>query len=295
MSNETQTTLGVGLHYGVPAAVYHADPCPAPSISSGIAQIILESSPAHAALDHPRITPGPRSATNKPMRFGSLVHAYVSGEESEIVIGEYSDFRKNEAKEWRDGVADSGRVPILRHEFYSQRGTISAIMEKSGNGCDNKPFASRGQSEVTAIWKEGDVFCRARFDRLVIDADGFTADIWDWKTTGDISEAAIRRRIEDSWYFMRAAFYVRGLNALMPSLGGRVSFFWCFVETTPPHAVRRIPLCEAWKQWGDAMASRAILSFGDCLKKGEWKDPMDGLTLSLAPSDWFTRKMEELS
>lgn len=229
------------------------------------------------------------------MRLGSFVHAYLSGEESEIAIGDYDDFRKNEAKEWRDSVTASGRTPILRHEFDKSKGAVQAILEKAGNGCDNKPFASHGQSEVTAIWKEHGVYCRARFDRLVVDPDGFTADIWDWKTTADVSDAAIKRRIEDDWYFMRAAFYQRGLNALMPELKGRVSFFWGFVESSAPHAVRRVPLCESWRHWGNVMSERAIAQFGQCLKKNEWADPLDGLTRHLQPNDWFIRKMEEAS
>lgn len=287
------TTLGVGLHYNIPASVYHADPCETPSLSSSIAQTLLEQSPAHAALKHPRISPGTKLDPSKRMRFGSSVHAVLSGDESEIVVGEFKDFKKDEARDWKALVIASGRVPMLRHEMDSQTGTVNALISKAGNGCDNKPFVSHGQSEVTVIWKEGEIYCRARFDRLVISPDGFTADIWDWKVTGDVSDESLRRRIEDGWYFMRAAFYLRGLHAVIPSISGRGCFFWTFVEDKAPHAVRRVPLCESWRHWGNIMSSRAIDMWSGCLKSGNWSDPLDGLTRNLLPNDWFTRKMEE--
>jgi hypothetical protein len=46
-----------GIYLDVAANDYHADPCPAPSFTQSIAKVLLEKSPAHARLAHPRLCP----------------------------------------------------------------------------------------------------------------------------------------------------------------------------------------------------------------------------------------------
>ena len=78
--------LGVGLHYGVPAAVYHACPCESPSLSSGVARTILDQSIAHAWHEHPKLGGGKKEST-AAMTTGSVVHSLLAGEDSDIEIG----------------------------------------------------------------------------------------------------------------------------------------------------------------------------------------------------------------
>jgi hypothetical protein len=289
MSNETQTRLGVGLHYGVPASVYHADPCETPSLSSGIARTILTRSLAHAAFDHPKLSGSGGRKPTKAMRFGSAVHAIQSSDESEIVVGDFADFRKGEAKEWRDAVIESGRTPVLRHEMEGDiRPMVDALVSKVAVGCDS-PFTANGKDEVTCIWKEGNVFCRARFDRLV--TDGFQFDIWDWKTTTDVSEEALMRKIVDKGYHIQAAFYSRGLRAIHPN--ARISFIFGFVESKAPHAVSRVCLSEGFMDLGERAASRAIAQWQQASAAGKWPEAAEGKTLQILPPDWYVRKFEE--
>ena len=51
--------LDAGIH-DIPPREYHADPCPAPSLSRSIAKLLVERSPAHAYAAHPRLG-GPRN------------------------------------------------------------------------------------------------------------------------------------------------------------------------------------------------------------------------------------------
>src|SRR5215831_5713580 len=41
--------------YAMPAAQYHADPCPTPSLSASIIKLICLDSPAHAWTAHPKL------------------------------------------------------------------------------------------------------------------------------------------------------------------------------------------------------------------------------------------------
>jgi len=285
--------LDVGLHYNVPASVYHSDPAPTPSLSSSIARVILSQSLCHAAHDHPRLSKTKGRKPTKAMRFGSAVHAIQSGDETDIVVGEFDDFKKNVAKDWRDSIIESGRTPILRHELEGKiRPMVDALVSKVAIGCDS-PFVSHGRDEVTAIWKEGEIYCRARFDRLVVDPMGFTADIWDWKTTTDVSAEALNRKIVDEGYHIQAAFYLRGLRSLMPSLGGRASFVFGFVESDAPHAVSRVCLSEGFLDIGERAVSRAIALWQQASAARRWPEASEGQTVKLMPPDWYVRKFEE--
>ena len=83
--------LSPGLHHAIPAKDYHADCCPVPSLSSSIARKLINESPAHAYLAHPKLGKGPNESTNS-LSLGSLVHSLMDD---------------NPEKDWELGVFDS--------------------------------------------------------------------------------------------------------------------------------------------------------------------------------------------
>jgi len=260
-----------GLYYDVPAAVYHADPCPAPSLSSGVLRTILNQSIEHAALEHSRIG-GSKRETTPAMNLGSVVHSLLAGESSDLVLGDFDSYRSAAAREWRTSIEASGKTPVLERDIEDARPIAKAVREKAGVGISNDPFASHGRSEVTTIWREGDAWCRARFDRLVIDPNGY-ADIWDWKTTSDISDRAIERAIAGMGYHIQAAFYLRGLAAVLPRYAGRLSFIFCFVETAPPYLVRRVTLSPTFQAIGRKKVSEGLALWQRAIATNDFRAP----------------------
>lgn len=260
--------LGIGLHYDVPAAVYHADPCEFPSLSSSVLRTLLNKSIEHAALQHPRL--GGRSRGGTPsMGIGSAVHAVLDGYSLSLSFGNYSDYRTTEARQWRAAAIVNGRVPVLQREFDQEvRPIADALVARAGHGCDD-PFKRDGKNEVTAIWKEDDVYCRARYDRLVVDPNGF-ADIWDWKTTTDVSPRALEKTIVRYGYHIQAAFYLRGLVAVLPEYAGRTSFIFAFVESAPPYAVRRVTLSSAFLAKGMKEVNAGIERWRHAMRTGDF-------------------------
>jgi len=283
--------LGVGIHYGVPAAVYHADPCESPSLSSGVARTILDQSIAHAWHEHPKLGGGKKEST-AAMTTGSVVHSLLAGEDSDLEIGTYDNFRIKAAQEWRDAVIAQGRTPALNRDLDDARFIVDSIKAKAALGIDNSPFVEHGRSEVTAIWKEGEAYCRARYDRLVIDPNGY-ADIWDWKTTTDVSPDAIQRSIIDHGYHIQAAFYLRGLATVLPDYAGRCTFVFVFVETKAPYAVRRVCLGESFMTAGRHLVGEAINQWRGAMESGLFNDPFAGQTITMPAPDWYIRKLEE--
>jgi hypothetical protein len=263
MSENTQK-LGEGFHYDIPASIYHADPCETPSLSSGCARTLIAKSPAHAALEHPKLG-GEKRESSDAMNTGTLIHAILNGSD-EIVVGFFSDFKTNVAKEWRNSCEASGKIPVLEKKYAEAKKVAESIRQRAALGVSNSPFNSvHAKHEVTAIWKEKGCFCRARYDVLNVDPNGY-ADIWDWKTTTDISDHGIQKKISGLGYHIQAAFYLRGLETLLPKYRGRTSFIFVFAEINPPYAVRRVVLRPSYYQKAGADVNQAINLWAHCIE-----------------------------
>lgn len=265
----TQSFLDAGIHYNVPASVYHSDPCLTPSLSSGAARTILEKSLAAAHREHARLG-GKRKATTEAMSTGSIVHSLLADNPQDFEVGVFDNFRSNAAKSWSDLVIAAGRNAVLECDLDEARKIAASVRANVCNGgITNDPFAPHGKSEVTVIWKEGDAYCRARIDRLIVDEFG-NADVWDWKCTNDITDRSILRSVVKYGYHIQEAFYRRGISAVMPS--ARISWTFAFVLNVEPYTVRRVCLSPEFLGAGKADVSTAINLWRRALETNEWPD-----------------------
>jgi hypothetical protein len=266
MSNETTQTLSVGLHYGVPASVYHADPCETPSLSSGALRVLLSKSPAHAAMEHPRLG-GIKRESSPAMDTGSLVHAILSGSQDEISVGSFADYKTKAAQTWREETRETGKIPVLAEAYEAAQKVADHVRRRCALGTTQSPFSSpSARHEVTGIWKDGDAFCRARYDLLEIDQ--YTADVWDWKSTRDISNRGIDKSIKNLRYDIQQEFYLRGLSILAP---GRVqSFVFIFFETVQPYTVRRAVISPSYRAQANRDITRGVTLWQQCLRDGQF-------------------------
>ncbi|AHF94044.1 hypothetical protein OPIT5_04020 [Opitutaceae bacterium TAV5] len=284
--------LDVGLHYGVPAKVYHSDPCPLPSLSSGIARTIIGQSLAHAWLEHPRFG-GKGKVATPAMNTGSLVHALLSGNDDEFEIATYDSFKGGAAQAWKASVEAQGKVAVLEKNLDSAHAIVEAVRKKASIGIDNTPFATHGKSEVTAVWKRGEVYCRARYDRLMIDAH--SADVWDWKVTSDISDHAINNKIAEFRYDIQAAHYLDGLEATLPEYRGRMSFIFVFVEDRAPHTVRRVVLSDEWANFGRIEQRAAVREWSVAVKEDRFPSLGDlGQTFEACPPAYLANRYADM-
>jgi hypothetical protein len=272
----THTPLSVGLHEGIPAHIYHADPAPMPSLSSSLARVLINDSPRHACSQHPRLNPDKvaRESTDS-MDLGTLVHAILAGDRGGIEVGLFDDYRSKAARDWRDGVRATGATPVLEKHLHAANPIADAVKASIGKGCDNGPFREgvRAMSEAVAIWQEGDEYCRALVDRLTFGEH--SADLWDWKTTTDVSDRAIEKTVANYGYATQLAFYLRGLRKLLPTVG-QLSASIGFVEIAPPYTVRRVYFSPEYMAHADREVSRAIRLWQDCRATGDWSDPRNG-------------------
>ena len=259
-------TLDTGLHFNIPAPAYHADPAPQPSLSSSVARTILAKSLAHAHAEHPRLGGTADKDTTDHMDTGSLVHALLADTvKNEIEVRDFPNFRSKAAQEWAASVRAAGKTPALEGDLDAARKIAESVKAKAAVGITEDPF-TLGQPEATAIWQKDGIYFRARFDRLIVPTDA-PCTIWDWKVTGDVSVAEVKRKFRRFGYHLQAAHYLAALDALFPAFRGRHSFVFVFVEDAPPYSVRRyclksdtltvarIDMDEAHRLWIGAMKS----------------------------------------
>lgn len=272
-----------GIYIDVPDADYHADPCPAPSLTASVAKVLLEQSPLHAYTIHPKLGGHARASTDE-MEHGALVHALLLGRGPEIVSVEAKDWRTKVAKAARDEARARGALPVLERHHGRARLAAQKIRERLAD----LGHELGGQSEVTIAWREatpdGDVWARGRIDHL----DGAT--ILDLKTCTSATAGACVRRIIDYGYDVQRAAYVRGLTAIRPELGGRVRFVFAFAEVEPPYGVIVAPLDGVLRDYGERRWVEACERWARALRTGRWFGPENPQHFE-APS-WLLARME---
>lgn len=229
-------TLGV---FQIPAALYHADPCPEPSLSASIIKLICLDSPAHAWAAHPRLNPQFAQENGEHFDIGTAAHAVLLEGEAAVQIIDAPDWRTNAAKASREMARIDGRVPLLAKTWADVQLMVKAARVQLKRHKDGgAEMFTQGDPERTLIWQEdvdGDtIWCRARLDWLRPGA------IDDFKTTSaSANPDAWTRAMFNSGGDIQVAWYLRGFKALT---GEDVTFRFAVQETYLPFALSVIGL-----------------------------------------------------
>jgi hypothetical protein len=255
-----------GIHE-LSADAYHADPCAQPSLSSSIAHLLIESSPAHARVAHPRLNPDYQRVDSDRFDLGNTVHALLLEEcdpEAAVAVIHANDWRTNAAKEQREFARAEGKIPLLTHQLDSVLAMCKSVRRQiTQTECD-PPLLGVGKPEQTLIWQEGDVTCRALVDWLHDDCRA----IDDIKTT---SASANPDRWTRTLYSIgadvQAAFHLRGLKALT---GKDAEMRYIVVETAPPFALSVVSLAPSALSIAQDKCEWAINRWRECMESGQW-------------------------
>lgn len=252
------------MHDGIPEADYHADPCPEPSLNSSIARILLDQSPQHAATFHPRLG-GQRRDDKEEFDFGKAYHALVLEKRTDsVVVIEADNFRTKAAQQERDAAYGESKVPLLAKKWKAVQDTARTIRESLDARPDADDYKMAGAAvEQTLVWREGDVWLRARLDVVREDIDL----IWDLKSAKSAEPEAFARSVFKYGYDVQDAFYRRGMRAIT---GREFEFRFVVAESGRPHAVGVFDLDPEARAIADRKVERAIRIWGECLRAGRW-------------------------
>jgi hypothetical protein len=255
--------MSAGVHV-ISTAEYLADPCPTPSLSASIAHRLLAYSPRHAWTAHPRLNPNYEPEESEAFDIGSAAHAYLLEGRDGFVLIDAPDYRTKDAKAKRDAARTEGKVPLLLHRWDDvQEMVIWARTQLTAFRDRPIPF-TQGRPEHTLIWDEDGVWCRCRLDWL--HDDQRTID--DYKTTsGSANPEAFSRAVYGLGYDVQAAFYLRGLKAV---LGQEGHFRFVVQETTPPWALSVVSLGPEALTLAERKVQHAINLWRSCTTADQW-------------------------
>lgn len=245
---------------------YFSDPCPTPSLSSSIAKILLAKSPLHAWYNHRRLNPSLEQDDNAAFNLGKAAHDYLMKGGRAIDVIDEDSWRSKAAQEAKALILASGRIPLLRKQFYQVEEMTRLAEQQIALHEEAKGAYQIGHAEQTCIWQEPcGIWCRAKLDWLETDK----AIVYDHKTTsGSAHPNDFIKQLFGLGYDVQAAFYLRGLKAVFPA----VDFKFRFTpqEVDPPYCLSVIELPPAVLSMAERKVETAIDIWHRCVTTDEW-------------------------
>lgn len=246
---------------------YHADPCPQPSLSSSIINVLRTESPQHAWWAHPKLNQqmAERDGATK-LDIGSVIHKLVLEAGRDIAVLNFNDYRGGKAQEAREEARAAGLIPVLAHHHESAK-LVAAPLQRAAEEITGMPI-SHCLREVVVLWQDGDVWKRSMMD--LVTPDGLI--ILDLKSTeASVSPQSCERRIYEGGYHVQARHYTDGMDAVDPENIGRRKFVFLFGEQAAPYAVSPpITIAEDGMWLAQGQIERATATWKQCLSSGKW-------------------------
>lgn len=246
-----------GIHSNVSSAEYHADCADSPSLSSGIAKLLLERPPYWAWAAHPRLNPDfTPNAPKAAFDIGHAAHAMLLENGKGIVVCNYDNWLTKAAKQERDDARDAGMTPILTADFErtQEMARIAADILMS-IGIDVKAT----DNECTMIAEVDGVLCRTR-------ADIFTGGLLiDYKTTARPLDQFDRQAAKFG-YDLQTAMYQR----VALELGKKCDWLFLVQETVAPYPVQLFKVTGEFMEVGRRKFQEAHAAWKHHLETGKW-------------------------
>lgn len=285
-----------GLYLGVPEDVYHADPCPQPSLSSHVARIILKRSLKHAKAKHPRLADPDLSeddddentaAPASHLLIGQGAHSLMLGVGKPVIDCETNEFRTNEAKARRDLILENGGIP-LRTKHYRAAKRMAELARPVFKELLGGEFIP----EAMLAWEENGFWRRGLLDGV----NPNMRIAGDYKTSGRACPPPFAAQFANAnGYPFQEGFYRHGFDALDPEGRGRRKFYFLFQEVEYPHAMAVVETDEANRTLADDQTDAACALWDRAMHTGQWPSyPLTPYTASPKPWDlaeWEDRMM----
>jgi PDDEXK-like domain of unknown function (DUF3799) len=231
---------------------YHDDPAPLPSLSSSIANVLLNESPRHAWTLHPKLNPHYARVEEEKFDIGTVVHALLLEGSDRAAIGEWDEWRTNAAKAWVAETRAAGRIPLRAKDGARVIAIVASVRNELEQIIADPPLLQDGVPESVHVWEESGIWMRAKLDWLRSDVSA----IDDLKTTSRSADPQMyAQRLYKTGGDLQAAFYRR---AVAQAFGADAPFRWIVVETNPPYAVSAITPAADVLALGEAKVEYAI-------------------------------------
>lgn len=252
-----------GCHH-IPENEYHADPCPVPSLSRSTIKDILDC-PLKAWMNHPRLNPRYQPKQRAIFDIGHIAHSlFLEGIDKAVSINA-EDWRKNATKGEADEARKAGKIPLLKAQYEGVRIMAEeANRQLAASELGIQSIREEGDSELSYIWKERDVWMRVRPDWIRKDRKL----ILDYKTTSSSARPEEYARIITSTALeIQDSFYRRGVYNIERVLP---DFVFMVQEVSSPYLCTFIKLDTLFKEMGEQKVTKGIRLWSSCLKSDIW-------------------------
>lgn len=270
----------------IPEFAYHTDQLgdDRPSLSRSVIQKLIEKTPAHARAAHPKLNPLYEVETKVAFDVGTVCHQLLLDGAAGVQVVNYDDWRTKAAKEEAATARAHGLIPLLEKDWVQVEAMMAAVREQ----LDGRGLFEDGESELTLVWEERGVLCRARLDWLTTDRQA----IHDFKTSTNPEPGKFSRgSFFDHGYDLQAAFYMRGVRACFGTdadvrfaVAEKEAPYLLAVFGVPPHVLH---LANRKIDW-------ALDTWRECLATDTWPGyPEDVCWVDLRPWDeaqWAERE-----
>lgn len=185
-----------------------------------------------------------------------------------------------------------GRQIVKADEREALDGILASI---ANHASAREALYGFGASELSIVWDEevGDlvVRCKSRIDRLC-EMGGFPI-VLDVKTEGKpASTENFQRAVMTYGYHEQGAFYLRGLEHLVPPDPGVVrQFIWLVCETSPPYCVRLFQAEDAALQIGQEAVDKYLRTYAECTQNDFWPGWPEGIDTAGLPA-WAYKRFD---
>lgn len=281
MTTHKELTAGA---YPISAEMYHADPCPQPSLSRTAIKDLVTRSPAHAWVNHPRLNPNHEPQQSGRFDLGHAFEDVLLRGGTNLAVVAFDDWRTTAAKQQRDEAHAANKTPVLAKDADRVVSMVAACrqqLEHHDPAIVGSLVYGLGVSEEALIWQEDGAWCRALLDwrpndnRVFIDvkttstkatADGWGRSVF-WDTGCDI----------------QAAWYLRAIRKVLDVEDATFAFL--VVEVDPPHAMSVMIPDRSTLHIGEAKVERGLELWRWCMKHDRWPAyPREAQLIS--PSPW---------
>ncbi len=255
-----------GIYYSLSADDYHAMREAPPMFSASTATVLCNETPLHAWTRNARLNPNYVREEKDVYDIGHIAHSMVlEGGTGKLQVFDVDDWRTKAAREAKAEARANGLIPMKKSDFAEVAAMVKRTHEQIAASRDaKKAFDPQfGKPEVTVIWIDDGVLCKARIDWLH-DSLKF---IDDYKTVVDANPDAMSRKILNEGLDIQEAIYRRGIQVVA---GIDPVFRFICQEKSEPYALSVIGLNPQWQWHGELRRQRALSIWKTCLAENNW-------------------------
>jgi len=253
------------------------------AMSASLVKTMVDECPAKARFESPWNPQRPADNTDETDRGEAAHMLLMDGNADRVAVFNPEDYvgkrggvpvgwTNDAIREARDAARAAGRIPMLAAKFQTVIDMNDAVMDYllalDGTEAENvhRLFADKANhSEVTLLWDEHGVLCKARPDRIAADA----TLICDYKTSAMSVEPNRWGRVQlvQQGYHVTAAWYRRAVQALH---GVQPEYIFLNQECDPPYLCSLCGVNKEMLAIAEEKCRWALSRWAECVEANYW-------------------------